>query len=140
MKRRSSIVASCVALFFAISGCGTDASVSEYPADSHIQASAVSSSSVPTSASSQSVEEDPNVTEPGDSPGGATDPTAFGKRCYATCSVVSVGAPSCPPNISGFGSTSFLGGCNKACRKAQGDAASKLPAGCAINACNFSGC
>jgi hypothetical protein len=51
-----------------------------------------------------------------------------------------VGATSCPPNIGGFGNTTFLGGCNKACRKAEGDAASKLPAGCVINTCSFSGC
>jgi len=140
MKRRSSIVASCVAVFFAFTACGTDVNESEYAADSHIQAFAAPPGGVTATASSQPTAEEPNMTEAGDGAGGATDPTAFGKRCYATCSVVSVGATSCPPNISGFGSTSFLGGCNKACRKAQGDAASKLPAGCAINACNFSGC
>ncbi len=35
-------------------------------------------------------------------------PTAFGKRCNASCSVGSVGAASCPPSIGGFGSTSTL--------------------------------
>ncbi len=140
MKRYSSIVANCVALVFVLSACGTDLNESERSADSPIQTSAVSPDGMTASAKSKPVSELSSVTEPGDSTEEVTDPTAFGKRCYATCSVVSVGAPSCPPNISGFGSTSFLGGCNKACRKAEGNAASKLPAGCAINACSFSGC
>lgn len=63
-----------------------------------------------------------------------------GKKCWATCTVINVGAGSCPVTMGGYGNTTFLGGCNKACNKAKGDAASKLLPGCVINNCSFSGC
>lgn len=66
---------------------------------------------------------------------------ALGKQCYANCTVAKVDASAeCPSTISGYGETTFLGGCKKACRKARGDASSKLPSGCVINNCNTSGC
>jgi len=67
-------------------------------------------------------------------------PAALGKECNATCTVASYGGSACPTTISGYGKTTFLGGCKKACSKARNDAASKLPAGCIINACNLTGC
>lgn len=71
----------------------------------------------------------------------STDPRGLlGKKCYADCSVVNTGAPSCPSRINGFGETTFLGGCAKACRKARGDAASKLPTGCSLGNCSTTGC
>lgn len=76
-----------------------------------------------------------------DGDGAATDPHGLlGKKCYADCSVVNTGAPSCPSRINGFGETTFLGGCAKACRKARGDAASKLPTGCSLGNCSTTGC
>ncbi|WP_437567766.1 hypothetical protein [Sorangium sp. So ce542] len=65
---------------------------------------------------------------------------SLGKQCWADCTVVNVGAASCPSTIGGYGETKFLGGCKKACRRARGDAASKLPPGCKINNCSTSGC
>jgi hypothetical protein len=67
-------------------------------------------------------------------------PQALGKECYVTCTVQNLGSGVCPPTVAGYGSTSFLGGCGKACRKAEGDAKSKLPPGCIINSCDRSGC
>lgn len=67
------------------------------------------------------------------------DPAALGKECKATCTVAAYGA-ICPSTISGYGKTTFLGGCTKACNKARDDAASKLPVGCIINGCNLTGC
>lgn len=138
MKRFPSIFASCVALFFALSGCGTDVNETEIPANSQVQAG--SKAAHTESAADHQVAETAIITDALGGSGGTTDPAGFGKRCYASCSVVSVGAASCPPNMGGFGNTTFLGGCNKACGKAQGDAAAKLPAGCVINTCSFSGC
>ncbi len=64
----------------------------------------------------------------------------LGKSCTAVCTVINLSATSCPTSIAGQGETTFLGGCGKACRKADGDAASKLPPGCAIYTCSHSGC
>lgn len=73
--------------------------------------------------------------------GTVADPRGLlGKKCYADCNVVNTGAPSCPSRINGFGETTFLGGCAKACRKARGDAASKLPTGCSLGNCSTTGC
>ncbi len=129
MKTRSSFVISCMALPFLLLGCGAALEVPETTANTSAAATGVTTG-VQTA----------NATAAASGENGGTDPAAFGKRCYATCSVVSVGAASCPANIGGFGNTTFLGGCNKACRKAEGDAASKLPPGCALYTCNFSGC
>jgi hypothetical protein len=87
--------------------------------------------------------EQTGIVEEGDAEqdGSATDPHGLlGKKCYADCSVVNTGAPSCPSRINGFGETTFLGGCAKACRKARGDAASKLPTGCSLGNCSTTGC
>ena len=62
------------------------------------------------------------------------------KSCYATCTVQNVGSGTCPDTVSGFGDGGILAGCRRVCRRAKGDAASKLPPGCQINQCNFSGC
>jgi hypothetical protein len=67
-------------------------------------------------------------------------PVTLGQECNATCTVVNLGAEMCPETISGYGYTTFLGGCKKACKKARDDAASKLPEGCQINNCNLTGC
>lgn len=135
MKMASLCLATFGTLSLMLAACGADMSE---PAPSATAQTPITGSqggaSVATSAAS---DEDRIAT---DGSGGATDPTAFGKRCYASCSVVSVGTTTCLPNIGGYGYTTFLGGCNKACGKAQGDAAAKLPAGCVINICSFSGC
>jgi hypothetical protein len=70
----------------------------------------------------------------------AAEPVALGHECNATCTVVNLGADMCPETISGYGYTTFLGGCKKACKRARDDAASKLPVGCQINNCNLTGC
>jgi hypothetical protein len=64
----------------------------------------------------------------------------LGKSCTAICTVINLSATSCPASIAGQGETTFLGGCGKACNKADGDASSKLPPGCAIYTCSHSGC
>lgn len=64
----------------------------------------------------------------------------LGKKCWATCTVSNYGGGSCPATVVGYGNTTFLGGCNKACNKAEGDAASQLPPGCVLYSCNLSGC
>lgn len=62
----------------------------------------------------------------------------LGKECTATCSVVQTAAGAfCPSSIGGFGSTTFLGGCDKACRKARADASGQLGPGCAIFNCDL---
>ena len=127
MKNRSHVLAFCTLLAFSIAGCG---GVEESSRDA--QTAEPSTENQPAAAPSEGTQ--------GQEPQGEGEVQAQGKRCYAACSVVSVGASSCPASIGGTGSTSLFGGCNKACNKAEGDAASKLPAGCVINVCSFSGC
>src|SRR5689334_2229335 len=43
----------------------------------------------------------------------------LGKKCWATCTVQSYGGAVCPATTSGYGNTTFLGGCSKACNKAK---------------------
>ncbi|WP_143195641.1 hypothetical protein [Archangium sp. Cb G35] len=124
MKRSSLFLSLFSVLCLSIAGCGGD------------ERSAEQQPSEPTTEEGTppvgSTEEQP---EPGDG-----QVQAQGKQCWANCTVQSIGGGSCPATISGYGNTTFLGGCNKACNKAQGDAAAKLPAGCVINTCSFSGC
>ena len=124
MKNRFRVLSLCSVLTLAIAGCG-----------------GVEEETQPPPANAPAGENQPQV-EPGAQEEAPTDGEvqAQGKRCNASCSVVSVGASSCPTFIGGTGNTTFLGGCDKACRKAEGDAASKLPPGCAIHTCDFSGC
>jgi hypothetical protein len=68
-------------------------------------------------------------------------PQNLGKTCHAMCTVAKIDPNAwCPATMAGTGRTTFLGGCNKACNKADGDAASKLPPGCVIYQCNHTGC
>ncbi len=73
---------------------------------------------------------------------GPTDPTALGKQCWVDCSVYKSdpAGPVCPGRVTGYGKTTFLGGCGKACTHAEGDAASKLAAGCSLDNCTRRGC
>lgn len=136
MKSRS-LIGCGAAFFLALGGCGIEAT-EPAPSGTNLGPSTTQSSSV------SSLDEgglgSASTTDPAPGTPGSTDPTAFGKRCNASCSVVNVGTGMCPATIGGYGSTSFLGGCNKACAKAQGDAASKLPSHCKIDTCSFSGC
>lgn len=124
MKKCSLLLSLFSVLCLSIAGCGAE------DKDSGTQPSepAAEEGTPPVG----SAEEQP---EPGDG-----QVQAQGKQCWATCTVQSISGASCPATISGYGNTTFLGGCNKACNKAQGDATSKLPAGCVINSCSFSGC
>ncbi|WNG15393.1 hypothetical protein [Cystobacter fuscus] len=65
-----------------------------------------------------------------------------GKTCTVTCTVQNYGTGTCPPTVTGTYSTTFLGGCNKACNKAREQATSRaLPPGCYIYQCDTgSGC
>jgi hypothetical protein len=66
--------------------------------------------------------------------------SAFDARCQAACSVSKTGAGMCPYTSGGRGSSSFLEGCAKACGKAKEEAGVKIPPGCAIQTCEYSGC
>jgi hypothetical protein len=127
VKSRSQVLSICAVLALALAGCGGVESDSQQPQVTEPSAEGQPSMTPQEGAQTQAPQDEGQV-------------EAMGKRCNASCSVVSVGGTSCPATIGGTGSTSFLGGCNKACNKAEGDAASKLPPGCAINVCNFSGC
>lgn len=59
--------------------------------------------------------------------------------CLATCKVQDLGGGMCPSIIRGSGYSTFQG-CMLPCKKAKDDAVSRLPAGCLIDTCNFSGC
>ena len=84
----------------------------------------------------------PTDDDPSGGGGGSTDPTALGKQCWVDCAVVKSdpGGPVCPVRVTGYGKTTFLGGCGKACTHAEGDAASKLVAGCSLDNCTRRGC
>ena len=83
----------------------------------------------------------PTDDDPSGGGGGSTDPTALGKQCWVDCSVKQWDPMvSCPVRVNGYGKTTFLGGCGKACTHAEGDAASKLTAGCSLDNCTRRGC
>jgi hypothetical protein len=68
-------------------------------------------------------------------------PQNLEKDCYAICTVTKINPNVwCPPMMAGTGFPTLLGGCQRACSRADSDAASKLPAGCVINQCSHSGC
>ena len=59
----------------------------------------------------------------------------FARNCKTTCTGQTSSGGSC--FVVGFGSTTFLGGCRKACRFARGDADAKATAsGCHLAACS----
>jgi hypothetical protein len=124
MKKRSLLFSLFSVLCLSIAGCGGDEKSSEQQPSQPITEEAKPPVG---SAEEQPESEDGQV-------------HAQGKQCWASCTVQNIGGGSCPSTISGYGNTTFLGGCDKACNKAQGDATSKLPAGCVINSCSFSGC
>ncbi|WP_043428401.1 hypothetical protein [Cystobacter fuscus] len=61
--------------------------------------------------------------------------TAMAKNCQTTCTGHNSSGATC--GVVGFGSTTFLGGCTKACRFARQDADTKAQTnGCFIESCN----
>jgi hypothetical protein len=127
MKRCSLLLSLCSLVALSAAGCGTEEPDAQAPADpSGVTSPAPDTAEAPGTGTSADVD---------------GDVQQQGKVCYASCTVQRVDpAVTCPSTISGYGNTTFLGGCNKACDKARGDASSKLPAGCVINQCSHSGC
>jgi hypothetical protein len=83
----------------------------------------------------------PEAAAPTDDPQGAAAPEedggvkAMAKNCQTTCSGHNSSGEAC--GVVGFGSTTFLGGCTKACRFARQDADTKAQtSGCFIESCN----
>ncbi|MCP3144312.1 hypothetical protein [Pyxidicoccus xibeiensis] len=61
--------------------------------------------------------------------------TQMARNCQTTCSGVKATGESC--SVIGFGSTTFLGGCTKACRFARADAdANASSSGCILSTCS----
>ncbi|MCK8500523.1 hypothetical protein [Myxococcus fulvus] len=60
---------------------------------------------------------------------------AFARNCKTTCSGFTASGGTC--NVVGFGATTFLGGCKKACRFARQDADAKAASyGCQLAQCS----
>lgn len=126
------LVSSTFALALFLSGCGAEPA----PQGTATPASAPAAVSDIAPAGTPAAVPD----EDGPPGGGPTDPHGLGKHCWVDCAVTNNGAMSCPARVTGYGETTFLGGCQKACRKAEGDAASKLGAGCSLDNCSRRGC
>ncbi|MFY2558085.1 hypothetical protein ACN469_10675 [Corallococcus terminator] len=59
----------------------------------------------------------------------------FARNCKTTCTGVNSSGATC--GVVGFGSTTFLGGCKKACRFARQDADAKAGSyGCQLHQCS----
>lgn len=131
MKRRSLFLSLCTALCFSITGCGGPEEAATEPQPTE---------QVPPEQQPGAAEEQPQEGNTGESEGG--DVQAFGKTCTATCTVQKFDPNAyCPTSVVGYGRTTFLGGCNKACNKALEDARTQaLPPGCVIYSCSTSGC
>lgn len=70
----------------------------------------------------------------GESFDGEVEPLA--RNCTVTCNAVNISTEEACVPFTGFGSTSFLGGCRKACRRARQNAeGSAAAAGCRLTAC-----
>ncbi|MDC0710985.1 hypothetical protein POL68_21110 [Stigmatella sp. ncwal1] len=65
---------------------------------------------------------------------------AFDTQCQAACAVTNTGSGICPYTSGGRARASFLKGCSKACTQAQEEARAKIPPGCVIQTCEYSGC
>lgn len=60
--------------------------------------------------------------------------TQMARNCQTTCSGVTASGATC--SVIGFGATTFLGGCTKACRFARADAdANAASYGCQLTTC-----
>lgn len=135
MKRCSLLLSLCSLVALSAVGCGNEEPEVQSPPEAQVPAPSGSNDVIPP--------EPGTATEPGTGTSADVDGEVQqqGKVCYASCTVQQIDpAVTCPSTISGYGNTTFLGGCNKACDKARGDASSKLPAGCVINQCSHSGC
>ena len=72
-----------------------------------------------------------------DGPPSDHEVVAMARNCKVTCYGTNASGTSC--SVFGFGSTSFLGGCTKACRRAYEDAQQNAAAsGCIISYCTES--
>lgn len=59
----------------------------------------------------------------------------FARNCKTTCSGITASGGTC--GVVGFGATTFLGGCKKACRFARQDADAKAASyGCQLTQCS----
>jgi hypothetical protein len=86
--------------------------------------------------------EQPEATPPADDSQSASTSgedggvTAMAKNCKTTCTGTN-NSSGATCGVVGFGSTTFLGGCTKACRFARQDADTKAQtSGCSIQSCN----
>lgn len=131
MKRCSLLLSLCTALCLSIVGCGgtEEVDTEQQPTEQ-----------VPPGQEPGAAEEQPQAENSGETEEGNVQ--ALGKSCSATCTVQKLDPNAwCPATVAGYGRTTFLGGCNKACDKALADARTQaLPAGCAIYSCSTSGC
>jgi hypothetical protein len=114
MNRRSLLLPACAVLHLLLAGCGE--ALAAWPP-------------VNTAAA---MEEDLDGSLSGGNP--------FDARCQAACSVVKTGAGMCPYTSAGHGSSSLLEGCARACGKAKEEAGVKIPPGCVVQTCEYSGC
>jgi hypothetical protein len=124
MKRQALLLAVCGVLGFFGVGCGptTDDSTPQ--------------------AGDQSTEESPSqVGTPDENSqgGGSSDDREvheMARNCTTTCTAVRIDTGAACANVIGYGSTTFLGGCTKACRFAHQDAESNAAAA----SCRLTGC
>ncbi|QSQ17086.1 hypothetical protein [Myxococcus landrumensis] len=66
-----------------------------------------------------------------------TGDAEFARNCMTTCTGITSSGSAC--GVVGFGSTTFLGGCRKACRFARRDADAKAATyGCQLQQCSES--
>jgi hypothetical protein len=70
--------------------------------------------------------------ETADNQADSGDPETLARNCSETCTLQQDGSSASCGTIVGFGSTTFLGGCKKACRLAMADAQTKVTPGCHI--------
>jgi hypothetical protein len=121
---RHAILVSLGLLWVVGSGCGP----TDSPQDQPLQEQASEESSLEAG----TTEESPNSSQ-----AAGDDPVPTARNCTATCSGVKSTGESC--SVLGFGSTTFLGGCTKACRRAMEDANAKAAViGCILSYCSTS--
>lgn len=120
MKRQALLVAVCVLLGFSGFGCGAPVD------DPAPQTGEQTSGGQPDTGT---------PTEGNESSDGEVE--ALARNCKTTCTGKKATGEAC--GVVGFGSTTFLGGCTKACRFARSDADSKASAyGCELTTCSDS--
>lgn len=130
MKLHGILVSVCVSLCAVGAGCGgTSEDMSPATQAQHLPEQSPSEVVPPAEQSQGEAAEEGQVQQEGDM-------HKMARNCTVQCAAVNVSTGVACEAVYGTGSTTFLGGCNKACRFAREDAAvNAMKSSCRLTSC-----